>query len=58
MSQGAAPEKFVGEFASTLHDRTQHVIVVPACEQDFAGIELEEGATDGPHVNPIIVWYS
>lgn len=40
------PKYLVAEFAATFHDGAEHLIVAAACEQDFAGVELEQSTTD------------
>ena len=48
-------KELVGELPTTLHDAAQHLVVRAASEQDFAGVELVEGAAGRPHVDGEVV---
>ena len=50
-----APQHLMPEFASTLHDGAQHLVVAAAREQDLARVQLVQRAGDGPHVDGEVV---
>ena len=37
------------------HHQLQHLVVGLSREQDLSGVELIDGATDRPHVQPIVI---
>lgn len=43
------------EFASTLHDRAQHLVVAFASEEDLASVQFEERASNGPSIDSKVV---
>ena len=49
------PQNLVPEFTSAFHDGAEHLVVVAAREQDFAGVEFEECAADRPDVYAEVV---
>ena len=51
-------QNFVTEFTPALHDGAEHLVVGPACEEDLAGVELEQGATNRPYVNAEIIGHA
>lgn len=43
------------EFSPNLHYCFEHLIVAVTSEQDLTGIQLIKGATNGPHIDSIVV---
>lgn len=48
----------MAEFPSAFHDSPQHLVVTSTSEEDFPGVELEQGATNGPDIDSKIVGHT
>ena len=48
----------MAEFASTLHDSTEHLIVTAPCEEYLAREKLKESAAHRPNINAEIVGHA
>ena len=54
----SAAEQLMREFPTSFHDGAKHLIVGAPSEEYFPGVQLKQGATDGPNVNGKVVGQS
>lgn len=50
--------EFGSQTTPNLHDGFEHLVVAVACKENLARIELIQGATDGPHVDSVVVGHA
>lgn len=53
--QRAATKEFGAHLAPDLYDRPKHLIVAIPSEQDLAGVELIQRASNGPHIDGVVI---
>lgn len=48
-------QHLVAEFATALHDGSQHLIIATSCKENLARVQLEKSASNRPHIDPKII---